>query len=181
MTKESSLSLSRRIKNGDYEAFKELFSKCYAKSCHIANGILHDLEASRDIAQDIFLKVWENRNKIDPSKQIEQLIYVSTRNKANDFLRKKYTTNKYCQYLKYQKEHMFTRIDSLEANELETLINQAIQNLPQKTRVVFKLKMYRNLKIREISEKLCIPKQTINWHLNKAKEVLIDKISDYLS
>ena len=86
----SDKQLIRAIKNGDTKSFSKLFEKYYDKYFSFACALLHDTDAAEDVLQNVFLKIWLGRERLDENRSIENYLLVSVRNEIFDWLRLKY-------------------------------------------------------------------------------------------
>ena len=68
----------------------------------------------------------------------------------------------------------------LEYDELEALVNDVIDNLPDQSRQVFTMNRFKGMKYREIAEALNISLSTIKYHMSTALDTLKDKLNGYL-
>lgn len=130
---------------------------------------------------DAFINLWEKRESIDLSKSVKSYLATSIHNRCLNYLR----DNK-----KFDREILTFEnllpdiepegIDNLIAGELETRINEAIAELPEKCREVFMLNRFENLKYQEVADKLQISVKTVETQMSKALQVLRTKLADYL-
>ena len=85
MTNTSTMTdreITEGIKKGNMLAYKQLFLKYYVPVRRFLTVILSDFEMAQDVAQDIFLKVWLNRDGLSEEKSIKSLVYTMARNAA---------------------------------------------------------------------------------------------------
>lgn len=163
-----------RLNAGDITAFEWLYNTYkhqlagnllkLAKSSHIAEDILHD----------VFVKVWENRTKIDPERSFEGYLYRIAANKVADFYRKISKDRNYQQYLVNIQETAYQHIDELLENKYRReLIDKALLELPPKCRTVFQLCKIEGRSYEEVSDLLQISPNTISNHLNRANKKIL--------
>jgi len=91
MTNISDLNIFRNIRKGDEDAFTLLFDTYYVPLCFFANKFLGDMDLSRSQVQQVFVDLWEKREKIDIAWSVKSYMYHAVRNRSIDFIRK----NKY--------------------------------------------------------------------------------------
>lgn len=75
------------LKTGDAEAWRYLFVRYYAVYLRFITKIVGDVTSAEDIAQEVFLKLWKSRERLDSEASVEKLLYVIARNSAFTFLR----------------------------------------------------------------------------------------------
>ncbi len=175
--------LAARIKLGDEQAFELLFRKYYVRLCAFANKFLNEPEDSKEIVQDVFAKIWEGRNDIDPEDSLKSYVFKIAQNLSINKLRRNKVESKYTEILKlvYIENHEFSAHESFLAKELEENIAHSIGNLPVECRKVFELSRYEGLKYKEIADTLNISVKTVEAQMSKALKFLRIELSDYLT
>jgi RNA polymerase sigma-70 factor (ECF subfamily) len=170
--------LIQKILDGDEDAFKQLYYKFYQPLTKFAYYYIKDPDRAEDIVQDVFVRVWINRKKLDPQKNIKTYLYKITTNFALMALRKRKVKEKYA------KEQTSTLIDSPELeyirNELDDLKNDAIFSLPQKCRNIFCMSRIDKLSYREIATALNLSIKTVEAQMGKALFILRKRLAKHL-
>jgi len=174
--------LALRLKLGDVQAFELLFRLYYLRLCAYANKFLNDPEQAREIAQNVFVKIWEGRDGIDPEDCLKAYLFKIAQNLSLNNLRRKKVESRYIELYKlvYIEHQEFSAHESLLARELEEHIAQSIGKLPGECRKVFELNRIEGLKYREIAETLNISIKTVEAQMSKALRLLRIELSDYL-
>ena len=113
-----------RIKMGDEQAFELLFRKYYTRLCGFANKFLNDPEEARNIVQEVFTKIWEDREDIDPDSSLNSYIFKITQNLSLNKLTRKKVESKYVEIYKqvYLNKSEISPFESILAKELENNI-----------------------------------------------------------
>jgi len=133
-----------------------------------------------DLAQNVFIRLWEKRHKINITSSLGAYLRRMAINEALGHLRK--NKNVHIEKLTPitpQKETENTETNYLH-QELQEQIAAAIDTLPPKCRRVFQLSRYEGLTYREIAEKLGISVKTVENQMGKALRVLREKMKGYL-
>ena len=157
----------------------------YARLFNFANGYLNDQEVSREVLQDVFLQLWDNRNRLAQNTSLKAYLYTLTRNRCIDIIRKERVA------LQFQKEkrEKYLRLteninalndpilDNLFACELEKEIENIIDQLPGQCQRIFILSRKEGLKNKEISLALNISEKTVESHISKALRTLRDSLN----
>jgi RNA polymerase sigma-70 factor, ECF subfamily len=174
--------LAYRIKLGDEQAFELLFRKYFVRLCAFSNKFLGDPEIAQEIVQDVFAKVWEGRNEIDPEDSLKSYLFKIAKNLSINNLKRKEVESKYTEIYKlvYSDYSDFSPYESLLARELEDNIASSIGKLPAECRKVFELSRTEGLKYKEIADALNISVKTVEAQMSKALRVLRVELSDYL-
>lgn len=175
--------LALRIKLGDEQAFELLFRKHYIRLCTFANKFLNDPEEAKELVQDVFAKIWEGRDEIDPEDSLKSYVFKITQNLSLNRLRRKKVESKYAEIYKlvYIECQEFSAHESLLARELEDNIARSIAKLPNECRKVFELSRVEGLKYKEIAEALNISIKTVEAQISKALRLLRVEFRHYLT
>lgn len=152
-----------RIADDDPVAYKELFLLYQPRLVHFSCTITHAKEPAEEIVSDVFLKIWLNRKSLHEIQNLHLYLYISTKNASIN-------------YVLQQKKKSFFSLDEtvvelrsiyydpeqlLITAEMLQRIRQAIQQLPPKCRLIFKLVKEDGLKYREVAELLHLSVKTI--------------------
>jgi RNA polymerase sigma-70 factor (ECF subfamily) len=175
--------LAARIKIGDRQAFELFFRKHYIPLCGFINKFLNDPERSKEIVQDVFIRIWENRRDIDPEMPLKAFLFKIAQNASLNVLQRNKTESTYAAIYKlvYIEHSEFTVHESLLARELEDSIATAIGKLPCECRRVFELSRVEGLKYSEIANTLNISIKTVEAQMSKALRSLRLELSEYLT
>lgn len=164
--------------------FDGLFRRYYPKLLFYATRFLSNGEAE-DIVQETFLELWKRKDVLDMDGQIQAYLYRLVYNKAINVLKHKKIENEYSTEVEevYKRKIEFYEPDSndtikrLENMELRQEIDEMINQLPDKSRNVFKLSYLHGLKNKEIAETLSISERTVEAHMYKALKFLRSNLS----
>ena len=175
--------LAVRIKLGDEQAFELFFRKFNVRLCAFANKFLDNPEEAQEVVQDMFVKLWENRDEIDPENSLKSYVFKIVQNLSINRLRRKKVESRYAEIYKlvYIDNHEFSAHESLLARELEAHIVHSIKKLPAECRKIFELSRSEGLKYREIAETLHISVKTVEAQMSKALRSLRIELTDYIS
>ncbi len=174
--------LSMRLKLGDEQAFELLFRKYYIRLCSFANKFLNDPEESREIVQEVFIRVWERRDEIDPEESLKSFIFKIAQNLSLNNLRRKKVESRYTEIYKliYIDQLELSTHEFFASKELEEIIVRSIGKLPTECRKIFELSRTEGYKYKEIAEKLKISVKTVETQMSKALRILRIELSEYL-
>ena len=163
-----------------HECFKLLFTEYYNPVCQYIYQIIRDRENSEEIAQQTFIKLWENREKTNINTSLKSYLFQSARNTAIDFIRKLQNEKKLKAVLANERisELQSSKDEDFDTFYRRSLLFQAIQELKPKRREIFKLHKLEGLTYKEISEHLNISKRAVEDNISKAMELLKNKIKD---
>jgi RNA polymerase sigma-70 factor (ECF subfamily) len=173
--------LALRVKIGDEKAFELLFRKYFVRLCGFANKFLNDPEEAREIVQDVFTKLWEVREDIEPDESLISYLFKITQNKSLNRLRHKKIESKFIEVyqLVYIDNSETSPYESLLAKELDKNISIALKKLPPGCRRIFDLSRTEGLKYSEIADELKISVKTVEAQMSKAIRILRLEIKEY--
>lgn len=160
------------IAAGNKLAFEQLFFQYQTQLVAFLTGLTHDPELSRDMAQEIFLSIWNERKKLEQIKSISAYLYQMARYKVYDYFDHLSVTEQYTQeYLKNgsgaesMEEWLFTR-------ELQALIQETVNRMSPQRQLVYRMSREKGLSNEEIALRLNISKRTVENHLTAALGIL---------
>ena len=161
----SDKQLIRAIKDGDTKSFEKLFEKYYDKYFSFACVLLHDADAAEDILQNVFLKLWIGRDRLDENRSVENYMLVSVRNEIYDFLRLKYN-----QTVVHgdapEREDVSADIEAdMVWTEMSDMVDKIIKDMPPQRQRVFMMSRYSNMSTKEIASTLGLSVRTVERHI----------------
>ena len=173
--------LIEKLNRGDSDAFSEIFRVYYKDLLMFAYSFLKDFPGSEEIVQDTFLKLWEDRGKIDIRTSIKSILLKSVQNRCIDWYRhKKIIRNHIDLTLTNEPVFDFNTDNYILWSELNGLIESSILKMPEKIREAYEMKRNEGLKYHEIAEKLSVSVRTVEVRISKALEFLRKELKDFM-
>ena len=156
----------RRLRRADQQAYTELFQATYDALYRYAWYFTHDQEAAYDVLQDVFLKLWQVRDRIDPKRSLKALLYQMTRNTALNHMRhaKRHAADALDEML-HEPAETPQPADALDGSALEDQVRAWIEELPARRREAFMLSRYQGLSHAEIARIMDLTPKTVNNHI----------------
>jgi RNA polymerase sigma-70 factor (ECF subfamily) len=171
------------LKNGDAHSMELLFRRLYPQLCAFANKYLHDIDEAEEVVQEVFFKIWKNRQNLDERQSLQSYLFTAVKNGCFTVLEHNKIKDKYAALL----ERVYVRPDSntlsqdsLIASELEKDFSKALETLPQECRKIFELSRIEGLKYHEIAERLNISIKTVETQMSRALSKIRVQLKDYL-
>lgn len=164
----------------DKTYFKTLFEQHYSPLCNFAYRIIGDLDKSEDIVQDVFVKIWNEKNLLDAKMNVNSFIYTMVKNRALEVARRENTGLKITRHLEYlQKDDFSEQVDDVEIEKLKLLeqIYVSIRQLPPKCADVFILSKVNGLTYAQIADRMNISVKTVENQMGKALKKLRESLS----
>ena len=169
--------LVRALKKGDLNAFDQLFVKYNKKLYYFAKGYLGSAEDAEGLVQEVFIKIWEKREDLKEYLSFNSYIFTITYKAILKYFRSKSREKKYMdQFLSGFIDENNETSGEIEYNNLLELANNAIEKLPEKRKLVFKLSRHEGFTNLEISKQLRISKRTVENHIQQALKFLREQL-----
>lgn len=188
MSKEINTELVVRLRNGDENAFEIIFKSFFEPIVNFADEYIREFEVSRNIAQTVFMKLWENRISINPDLNLKSYLFTSTRNLCISHLRHLKTQDNYFEkkkksyedFLLNQEALSYLDFNTIDLDSIESIINSTIDSLPTRCKEVFLLSRFDGLKNHEIAIQLDISVKSVEANITRALKILKENLKDYL-
>jgi RNA polymerase sigma-70 factor (family 1) len=174
--------LLNRLKKGDILAYDEMYHHYCHKLYSFVFRMLKDEADAEDIVQEVFIKIWELREKLDDGKLFNSYIFTIAYNSSVSLIRKKISSLKYVEHLREFAVTQFedNSLSEIEINELNRLVERLIQNLPERQKRVYLSHRERGLTYPEIAMEMGISKNTVENHMVKTLRYLRKNLKDFL-
>ncbi len=156
--------------------FERLFKELYPVAVIYARKFVYDLDTSRDIAQQVFIKIYEKRETLVISSSMKSYVLQSVRNSSINYLKQKQTQQRHASFIQERTE-ISNDSDTLIASEFEQQIFDLIHQLPDRCQQVFKMNRFEGKKNKEIAQELDISIRTVETQISKALKFLRQNIS----
>ena len=178
MTEEQQLELLNRLRSNDRDALQLLFRQYYALVCHAIHRYIKDPQLVEDIAQDLFIKLWEKRDRIKVNSSFKAYLHRMAVNESIDYLRKiKRQEQKANQPQAVANLQMPSAEDQYLHAELQQRITYSINSLPPRCQLIFKLSRYEEMTYQQIADKLEISIKTVENQMGKALKLLRSQLN----
>jgi RNA polymerase sigma-70 factor (family 1) len=162
-------TLLLKVANGDEISFRQLFEHYWDNIYGVALAYTKSTVIAEEMVQDVFLKIWLNREKLAMVEKFDGYLFTVARNHIFNELRKKVKEEPFIDsLLNYFQETSGSPEQQLLNKESEQLINMAIKQLPPQQRIIYCLCRQDGLSQDEIATKLQISRHTVKSHMNKA-------------
>ncbi len=160
--------LQRRIAIYDDQlAYKELFCLFYKPLLQFAKSFVRSTEMAEEIVSDVFIRIWERRRQLEEINNPKVYLYISTRNTALKYLLgKQKQVSITIDDLNIELESQYNNPEQLLITaEMMARVENAINELPPRCKLVYKLIREDGLKYKEVAEILNISVKTIDNQL----------------
>ena len=168
--------------SNDRDVYNYFFNKYYPKLIWFTLLYINDHNTAEEIVSDVLLTILKKRDKIAEMDSIEGYLFIVTKHQALKYL-KKNTQLVYSGKLESEGDLMLSYSSSPEdeyiGNELYSVVKDAIDCLPTKRKMVFKLIKEDQLKYKDVAELLDLSIKTVEAHMGLAMKAIAKTIADY--
>jgi RNA polymerase sigma-70 factor (ECF subfamily) len=175
--KYTDVELVERLQNNEEGALTIIYKEYWEIMFLAAYNLVKDRSVCEDIVQEVFISLWQRREKLQIKVSLKSYLYTSTVYKVYDHFNK----NK-----KMAKDELFDNFENkIETSNPETklmhqelihYLDSIIETLPDKCKEVYKLSRENMLSNKEIAEQLNISQRTVEGHISKALKILKESL-----
>ena len=177
------------LHNDKKSDFSRVYSIYFPKLVRFAREFVLSTEDAENIIQDIFIYLWEHQEILGSLSNLNAFLFVLVKNRCIDFIiQKKLVERKREEFEMVMDKELQLKMyalqqfdeNALSSDDIEVILNNAINSLPEKCREVFILSRMEGLKYREIAERLNISTKTVENQIITALKKLRVELKDYL-
>lgn len=174
-----------RCARGSEPAFEILVQRYQSRIINLITRFIGDMDRARDIAQEVFIRVYRNRERYRKSGKFSTWIFTIAANLAKNEIRRKV---RHRRVVSLDEEREFGTLgdtladrgpgprQTLERRELESMILRAVEELPERYRMALVLRDIEGLSYEEVSNVLGIPGGTVRSRINRARLMVKEKL-----
>ena len=161
------------------KAFEWLFRRYFTELCQVVYRVAHDEHLAQDLVQEVLYELWRKRDKLTISTSLRAYLKRAVLNRTLNHLRdnRKWTSEERMPEIAIEESDAE---DLLRSEELQELVDAAIDELPEKCRMVFVLSRYEELSYRDIATELGIAEKTVENQVSKALKYLRQRLLPHL-
>lgn len=157
------------------EAYRDIFNEFYTPLRNFLYFKCSDADLAEDLAQDTFVKLWENRDRID-RKTVKAYLYTIAGNLAINYLKRLQLQYKFINSSNDRSDGDHPAF-LIEMDEFQEKLQKVIAEMPEGSREVFLMNRIEDLKYREIAERLNISIKAVEKRMSKALQILREKLN----
>jgi RNA polymerase sigma-70 factor (ECF subfamily) len=158
----------------EQKEFLNTILPCKDTLYRLAKRLLVSSDEAEDAVQEVFLKLWKGRDKIDNYRSPEAFAVTMTKNYCLDRLKSRQASNLKIVHSNYKNSDNIER--TIEANEGVELLTKIMQTLPEKQKMIMQLRDIEQFEFAEISQMLEINETAIRVALSRARKVVREQL-----
>ena len=162
--------LLRRLKEGNKESFRIIFERNAPVFLAFARRLLRDPDVAEDIVQNVFMRLWIARERVDEERNLRNYLMVSVRNEIYGHLRMAFNARREPDSARVAEvEDSAPGLENeLSARELERIVEKIVERMPSRRREIFTLSRRQHLSNAEIARQLGLSVRTVEKHIELA-------------
>lgn len=165
------------LKQGDRNAFVEIFERYYNLLITYADKKLRNRQEAEDVVQEVYISLWNRHESINIETSLPNYLYRAVRYEILDIFSHQKVEDKYLQSLDSYAKNFSEQADyRVREKEIIEIINRQVDLLPAKMKEVFLLSRKENLSHREIAEVLGTTEENVSRHITRALKILRTKL-----
>lgn len=159
--------------NVDWNSFfQSVYKTYYSRLCVFAYGFLQNENDAEEIVQNVIMKLWEQKDKINEIENMQAYLFRSVKNQCLNFIKRDKLANVYkTEAWKELKELEEQTMSNTQPEDNEQQIKQlkdAIETLPERCQEVLKMSKFEGLKNKEIADELQISLKAVEANISRA-------------
>ena len=168
------------LKAGNIEAFEKVFFSFSDRLYYFAIRYLRNQQDAEEIVQDVFVKLWENREKINQDLSFSGYLFTIARNTIFNQNRKKVNEQVYQNYVRTFLDNSSSKTeDDLIYSDIKNIVDKVVDEFPPQRQLIYKMSREKGLSYREIAQELNLSERTIEAHIRIALKTLTKVLDDH--
>ena len=154
--------LQRRLGRGDEKAFADIYDRYAGKCVIFIDSLVKDETVAKDIAHDLFIKIWTRREIVSKAESLDAYIFRMARNAVLDLFHSRAIARRYLASETLRQDGIAVDADAkIDEDELQLLIYRSVEAMPPQRRRVFRMSRYYGIPNIKIAEELGIDIRTV--------------------
>jgi RNA polymerase sigma-70 factor, ECF subfamily len=163
------VDILRRIRQGDVRQFESLFRSSYVSLVRYARTLIKDQDTAEEIVQDLFFRIWKDKEKIVIESSLNGYLFRSVHNRCLHYIEHNRVIERHREEMSFHlPETPESPSDILNYKELQEKIASILEKLPERCGRIFYMSRFEGLKYNEIAEKLSVSVKTVESNMGRA-------------
>jgi RNA polymerase sigma-70 factor (ECF subfamily) len=158
-----------RIRQGDTHEFELLFRSSYVSLVRFATSILKDHDTAEEIVQDLFFRIWQDREKLKIESSLNGYLFRSVHNRCLHYIEHTKVVERYVTEMAHgQPGSEDSPSEILQYKELQEKVTRILERLPDRCGKIFYMSRFEGLRYSEIAQKLSVSVKTVEANMGRA-------------
>ncbi|MFV0377400.1 MAG: RNA polymerase sigma factor [Mangrovibacterium sp.] len=171
--KRAETVLLHNLKSGDHNAFEQIFEQYCERLFQFSFSYLKSKEAAEDVVQEVFIKVWKNRNGIKTDASFQSYLFKITLNTVREHFNKLSRSFE----LKHELVLGLTENDQnpdevLDYQHMLDELEGLIDKMPEKRKEAFVKKKIEGKSLKEVADEMKVTTKAVEYHITEAMKFL---------
>lgn len=165
----SDSEIIRRIREGDKREFETLFRSSYASLVRYAQTILKDTDSSEEIVQELFFRLWQDKEKLKIDSSLKGYLFRSVHNRCLHFIEHQKVAERHADEIAATADLTSEPVtEAIYFSELQARVAKVLERLPQRCSEIFRMSRFEGMKYNEIALKLSVSLKTVEANMGRA-------------
>lgn len=169
------------LSQGNELAFTKLYNEYKNVVFSTALKITKSRMLAEEVVQDVFLKIWQNHENLAEITNIENYLFIISRNHIFDMIKKIARDTSLVVDSNYKNTSTNDTEDAIKDDQYNIILNQIVDQLPPQQQKIYKMAKWDGLSHQKIGEDLGISTETVKKHMAQALKFVRTKISPYMN
>lgn len=158
-----------RIRQGDKQEFEKLFRSSYVSLVRYAKTLVRDHDTAEEIVQDLFFRLWQNRDKMKIESSLKGYLFRSVHNRALHRIEHQKVVDRHAGEMVAAASLSSEPVtETIYYNELQARVAGVLERLPERCRLIFRMSRFEGMKYNEIADKLAVSLKTVEADMGRA-------------
>lgn len=168
------------LRADDCDAFAEIFRRYSARLFELAYGKFRCRETAEELVQGLFEALWHRRAERQ-AQQLESYLFSALKYRILNHIRDRKVRESYAAYCRLgQTEAVATTEEAIAVEDLQTALLRGMQQLPEKSREIFRLSRLEQFTVPEIALQVNLSAKAVEFHLTRSLKLLRVHLKDFL-
>ncbi len=168
------------LRSDSEKAMELMFREYYPFLCKIIVRVLPDAHVAEDLAQEVFFDLWKKRDNFSINTSLKAYLRRAGINRTLNYIRDRKIRWDDEEKIAFQASNLTDASRKLEGEELQQKIDNAIDQLPERCRLIFSLSRFEEMSYQEIADQLGISIKTVENQMTKALKILREAFEEEL-
>ena len=166
---QSDSEIIGRIRQGDKQEFEKLFRSSYVSLVRYAKTMIRDHDAAEEIVQDLFFRLWKDRQEMKIESSLNGYLFKAVHNRALHYIEHQKVVSRHAGEIVAGAELTSEPVtEVIYYNELQARVARVLERLPERCSMIFRMSRFDGMKYNEIADKLAVSLKTVEADMGKA-------------